>query len=44
MGWWKRVFLIGHNAKREEFGKVRDAEGAELGLERCLRVELVVLG
>jgi len=40
----KRVFPVGHNAEWEAFGDVRDAEGAELELERCLRVELVVPG
>ena len=44
MGWRKQVFLVGHNAEREAFDEVRDANNAELGLERCLRVELVVPG
>ena len=42
MGWQKQVFLVGHNAEREAFDKVRDANDAELGLEWCLQVELVV--
>ena len=42
MGWRKQVFLVGHNAEREAFDEVRDANDAEVGLEQYLQVELVV--